>query len=362
MRSSPASRAFVTGSPRQDTHLTLRRLLGRPIQLPLEYSHLVMRVLSLLGNHAVRPPGESVAKAGALCSGRVTTLRRSYGPLRLPTQAPLGTSASGLISSVPTARAGGPGGASRLTPLFCPCMLPPSPREPRRVRTPDSSPADTSLRLTTGGSATPLPAPAAIAAGYTLTGLIGRSRLLRPAGLSPSLGCVRPHLAVEPSRTLCRSCFDGAGCPATPGPRLLGRIGAFPRRAPFIPLEQRLRPRSVVRISWSHGYPWCASTGLPGPGASAAARGSPLRWGPEDTRRDRAAARGQSPERHAVVSRLARQRAGRSERRPAGPGASRGWSRASWPRSRPPCGAGPAPPASRRTSGRCRASPWSSSA
>ena len=192
---------------------------------------------------------ESVAKAGALCSGRITALRRSYGPLRLPTQAPLGISASGLISSVPTARAGGPGGVSSLTPLFCPCMLPPSPRESRRVRPPDSSPADTSLRLTTGGSATPLPALAAIAAGYTLTGLIGRSRLLRPAGLSPSLGCVRPHLAVEPSRTLCRSCFDGASCPATPGPRLLGRIGAFPRRAPFIPLEQRLRPRTVVGIA-----------------------------------------------------------------------------------------------------------------
>jgi hypothetical protein len=51
------------------------------------------------------------------------------------------------------------------------------------------------------GSATPLPALAAISAGYTLTGPIGRLRLLRPAGLSPSLGCVRPHLAVEPSRT-----------------------------------------------------------------------------------------------------------------------------------------------------------------
>ena len=85
-------------------------------------------------------------------------------------------------------------------------------------------------------------------AGYTLTRLIGCSRLLRPAGLTPSLGCVRPHLAVEPSRTLYRSCFDGASCPATLGPRRLGRIGAFPRRAPFIPLEQRLRPRSIVGV------------------------------------------------------------------------------------------------------------------
>ena len=46
----------------------------------------------------------------------------------------------------------------------------------------------------------------------------------------------------------------------------------------------------------------------------------------------------------------------------AGPGASRGWRRASWPRSRAPCAAGPSRPASRLPSGRCRASPWSSSA
>ena len=270
----PAFRPRSSGGMRKTR--TTRRLLGRPIQLPLEYSHRVMRVLSLLGNHAVRPPRESVAKAGALCSGRVTALRRSYGPLRLPTQAPLGISASGLISSVPTARAGGPGGVSSLTPLFCPCMLPPSPRESRRVRPPDSSPADTSLRLTTGGSATPLPALAAMPAGYTLTGLIGRSRLLRPAGLSPSLGCVRPHLAVEPSRTLCRSCFDGAGFPATPGPRLLGRIGAFPRRAPFIPLEQRLRPRSVVRVP--HDDDVAVGLRLPPPRPRGRTRSADTRW------------------------------------------------------------------------------------
>src|SRR5206468_2576096 len=123
------------------------------------------------------------------------------------------------------------------------------PREPRRVRIPDSSPADISLRPTTGGSATPLPALAAISAGSTLTGLIGRSRLLRPAGLSPSLGCVRPHLTVEPSRTLCRSCFDAISCPITPGPRLLGQVEEFPRRAPCIPLAQKCWPRTVVGVA-----------------------------------------------------------------------------------------------------------------
>src|SRR5947208_13205969 len=128
-------------------------------------------------------------------------------------------------------------------------MLPPSPREPRRVRLPDSSPADTSLRLTTGGSATPLPALAAMPAGYTLTGLIGRSLVLRPAGLSPSLGCVRPHFAVEPSRTFCRSCFDATSCLITSGPRLLGQVEEFPRRAPCIPLAQRCCPRTVVRVA-----------------------------------------------------------------------------------------------------------------
>src|SRR5438034_8858700 len=157
--------------------------------------------------------------------------------------ASLGTSASGLISSVPTTRVGGPGEVSSLLPLRCPCMLPPSPREPRRVRIPDSSPADISLRPTTGGSATPLPALAAISAGSTLTGLIGRSRLLRPAVLSPSLGCVRPHLTVEPSRTLCRSCFDAISCPITPGPRLLGQVEEFPRRAP---------DRKSTRLNSSH--------------------------------------------------------------------------------------------------------------
>src|SRR5437867_5056937 len=159
--------------------LPLRRHLGRPIQLPLEYPHrFTSRVLSPGGNHAVPPPRESIAEAGALCSGRVTALRRSYDPLRPLGQASLGASASGLISSVPTTRVGGPGEVSSLLPLRCPCMLPPSPREPRRVRIPDSSPADISLRPTTGGSATPLPALAAISAGSTLTAFIGRSRLL----------------------------------------------------------------------------------------------------------------------------------------------------------------------------------------
>src|SRR5205809_146741 len=233
--------------------LPLRRHLGRPIQLPLEYPHrFTSRVLSPGGNHAVPPPRESIAEAGASCSGRVTALRRSYDPLRPLAQASLGTSASGLISSVPTTRVGGPGEVSSLLPLRCPCMLPPSPREPRRVRIPDSSPADISLRPTTGGSATPLPALAAISAGSTLTGLIGRSRLLRPAGLSPSLGCVRPHLTVEPSRTLCRSCFDAISCPITPGPRLLGQVEEFPRRAPCIPLAQKCWPRTVV--GQAHGH------------------------------------------------------------------------------------------------------------
>src|SRR5439155_13089929 len=152
----------------------------------------------------------------------------------------------------PTTDAGGPAGVSSLLPLRCPCMLPPSPREPRRVRIPDSSPADISLRPTTGGSATPLPALAAISAGSTLTGLIGRSRLLRPAGLSPSLGCVRPHLTVEPSRTLCRSCFDAISCPITPGPRLLGQVEEFPRRAPCIPLAQKCWPRTIIGVPDEH--------------------------------------------------------------------------------------------------------------
>ena len=40
--------------------------------------------------------------------------------------------------------------------------------------------------------------------------------------------------------------LDATSCPVTPGPRLLGCAGAFPRRAPFIPLEQRSWPRRVV--------------------------------------------------------------------------------------------------------------------
>ena len=170
-------------------------------------------------------PRESTAEVGALCSRGITLLRRSYDPLRLPTQASVGTSASGLISSVSTASIGGPGGVSSLTPLLCPCMLPPSPREPRWVRIPNSSTIDSSLRPTTGGSATPVPALAAITAGYTLTGAhrsfiaIAACRFVSVPGLRTT-----PHMA-EPSRTLCRSCFDGTGCPVAPGPRLLTDLG-----------------------------------------------------------------------------------------------------------------------------------------
>src|SRR5947208_15476839 len=114
-------------------------------------------------------------------------------------------------------------------------MLPPSPREPRRVRLPDSSPADTSLRLTTGGSATPLPALAAMPAGYTLAGLSGRSLVLRPAGLSPSLGCGRAHFAVEPSAAFCGPCFDAPRRPITPAPSQTAPVGELSRRATSVP-------------------------------------------------------------------------------------------------------------------------------
>jgi hypothetical protein len=110
------------------------------------------------------------ASPSVLCSRGITLLRCSYDPLRLPSQASVGTSASGLISSVSTASIGEPGGVSSLTPLLCPCMLPPSPREPRWLRSPNSSTIDGSLRPTTGGSATPFPALAALTAGSTLTG------------------------------------------------------------------------------------------------------------------------------------------------------------------------------------------------
>ena len=40
--------------------------------------------------------------------------------------------------------------------------------------------------------------------------------------------------------------LDVTSCPVTPGPRLLGCAGAFPRRAPFIPLAQKCWPRGVI--------------------------------------------------------------------------------------------------------------------
>src|SRR5262249_51929812 len=155
----------------QNSERPARRCLGRAVPLPLKYPHLFMRRgLSRNGSPAVRPPRASVTEVGALCSRGITLLRCSYDPLRLPAQASVGTSASGLISFVSTASIGGPGGVSSLTPVLCPCMLPPSPREPRWVRIPNSSAIDSSLRPMTGGSATPVPALAAITAGYTLTG------------------------------------------------------------------------------------------------------------------------------------------------------------------------------------------------
>jgi hypothetical protein len=43
--------------------------------------------------------------------------------------------------------------------------------------------------------------------------------------------------------------FNVAGCPTTLEFKLLGRVEGFPRWAPFIPLEQRLPPRTVVSIA-----------------------------------------------------------------------------------------------------------------
>jgi hypothetical protein len=149
----------------------------------------------------VPPPGDCITEAGALCSRGITPFLSSYDPLRLPNQAYRGISASGLISSAPTVGSGGPGGASSLTPRLGPCMLPPVPREPWRFLFPVSSTANCSLRLFTRARRSPLPALAAMHAGCIFTGLFGRSLALRPAGLSPSLGCVRPHLPAEPSRT-----------------------------------------------------------------------------------------------------------------------------------------------------------------
>jgi hypothetical protein len=103
-------------------------------------------------------------KPGLVAVGRLELPRALLDrmtPLRLPHQVPIEISASALISSVPTARAGGPGGVPSLLPLRCPCMLPPSPRGVSASSYPRLIPADTSLRPTTRGSATPLPALAA---------------------------------------------------------------------------------------------------------------------------------------------------------------------------------------------------------
>jgi hypothetical protein len=97
-------------------------------------------------------------------------------------------------------------------PGACPlCTLPaccrPSPREPRRVHVPNAFPADSRLRPTTRGSATPLPALAALLAGSTLTG---------------------PR----------RSCTDVAAC----------RVVSVPGRRTTPPVWWRLRARSSVRF------------------------------------------------------------------------------------------------------------------
>jgi hypothetical protein len=60
---------------------------------------------------------------------------------------------------------------SQALPLWTvPACCRPAPREPRRVHRPDFFPADSSLRPTTRGSATPGLALAAMPARYTLTG------------------------------------------------------------------------------------------------------------------------------------------------------------------------------------------------
>jgi hypothetical protein len=65
-----------------------------------------------------------------------------------------------------------------------------------------------------------------------VTGLCKRSLVLRPAGWSPSLGCVRPHLSVKPSRTLVgplrhRQLPDGLGTQTTWVNRDIPKTGSF---------------------------------------------------------------------------------------------------------------------------------------
>ena len=85
------------------------------------------------------------------------------------------------------------------------------------MRLPDSFPLDSSLHLTTGGSATPAPALAAISTGYTLTGprrsftYVAACRFVSVPGLRttpPGWWSLRARSSVRFNRPVTRTCRD----------------------------------------------------------------------------------------------------------------------------------------------------------